>query len=84
MVLVSSVAVGQSDTLRSENRLREVVITGQYGQSSLTRSVYKVKVLDEKRIQLQGAVNVKDVIANELNVRTGKQHEHSGTIGPKC
>ena len=69
MVLVSSVAVGQSDTLRSENRLREVVITGQYGQSSLTRSVYKVKVLDEKRIQLQGAVNVKDVIANELNVR---------------
>jgi outer membrane receptor for ferrienterochelin and colicins len=69
MVLVSPVLFGQTDTMRTENNLNEVIITGQYGQNSLTRSVYKVKVLDEKRIQLQGAVNVKDVIANELNVR---------------
>jgi outer membrane receptor for ferrienterochelin and colicins len=69
MVLAVPMAYGQNDTSRNENKLSEVIVTGQYGQNSLTRSVYKVKVMDEKRIMLQGAVNLKDVIANELNVR---------------
>lgn len=56
------------DTLRNE-KLNDVIITGQYGENSLQNSVYKVKVIDSKRIQQQGAVNLKDVLANEINIR---------------
>ncbi len=49
--------------------LEEMVVTGQYGENSLAKSVYKVKVIDPKRIQAQGAFNLQQLLANELNVR---------------
>lgn len=51
------------------HKLEEVVVTGQYGESAIKHAVYKVRVIDAKRIQLQGAVNLRDVLTNELNVR---------------
>lgn len=57
-----------NDTLKTQSK-EDVIVTGQYGENSLTKSVYKVKVIDQKRIQLQGAVNLKDVLGNELNIR---------------
>ncbi len=50
-------------------QLNDAIVTGQYGETSLQQSVYKVKVIDNKRIQQQGAVSLKDVLANELNIR---------------
>jgi len=58
-----------TDTSKSDNKIDEVIVTGQYGENSLKGSVYKVKLIDEKRIQQQGAVNLKDVMNNELNIR---------------
>jgi outer membrane receptor for ferrienterochelin and colicins len=55
--------------LNKLQHLSELVVTGQYGESSLTKSIYKVKLIDAKRIQAQGAVNLKDVLSNELNIR---------------
>lgn len=50
-------------------QLNDAIVTGQYGETSLHQSVYKVKIIDSKRIQQQGAVSLKDVLANELNIR---------------
>ncbi|MES2656042.1 MAG: TonB-dependent receptor [Bacteroidota bacterium] len=49
--------------------LNEIIITGQLGENTLQKSVLKVKVIDAKRIQLQGAFNLPTLLANELNVR---------------
>lgn len=58
----------QSDVSKSK-QLDDVVITGQYGENSLSQSVYRVKVIGQKRIEQQGAVNLRDLLNNELNVR---------------
>ena len=55
--------------LNKLQNLSELVVTGQYGESSTSKSIYKVKLIDNKRIQAQGAVNLKDVLSNELNIR---------------
>lgn len=49
--------------------LNDVIVTAQYGSATADKSVYKVKVIDENRIKAQGAVNLKDILTNELNVR---------------
>jgi outer membrane receptor for ferrienterochelin and colicins len=58
----------QTDSTKGKG-LHEVVITGQLGENTLQKSVLKVKVIDSKRIQLQGAFNLPTLLANELNVR---------------
>lgn len=50
-------------------KLNDVIVTAQYGASTADKSVFKVKVIDENRIKAQGAVNLRDVLTNELNVR---------------
>jgi len=57
-----------ADTLKTQH-LNDAIVTGQYGENSLKNSVFKVKVIDAQRIQQQGAVNLKDVLANEINIR---------------
>jgi outer membrane receptor for ferrienterochelin and colicins len=57
-----------SDTAKTKN-LCEVVITGQIGENTQKGSVLKVKVIDMKRINNQGAFNLPTLLANELNVR---------------
>lgn len=57
------------DTASKTHLINDVIVTGQYGENSVSQSVYKVRVIDAKRIQLLGANNLKDVLTNELNVR---------------
>jgi outer membrane receptor for ferrienterochelin and colicins len=57
-----------ADTIKTQH-LNDAIVTGQYGENSLKNSVFKVKVIDAQRIQQQGAVNLKDVLANEINIR---------------
>ncbi len=47
----------------------EVVVTGQYEVTTADKSVSKIKIIDAKRIEAQGAVTLKDALSNELNVR---------------
>jgi len=49
--------------------LDELVVTGQYEVNSLSKSVHKVKVIDAKRIEAQGAFSLQQVLGNELNIR---------------
>ena len=49
--------------------LEEVVITAQYEPTSAEQAVQKIKVIDKEKIRPMGAVNLRDVLSNQLNVR---------------
>lgn len=61
-----SVSAQKLDSLQN---LEELVVTGQYEANSLSKSVLKVKVIDAKRIESQGAFSLQHVLVNELNIR---------------
>ncbi len=49
-------------------RLDEVVVTGQFEPQSIDRSVHTVKAINRDRIEAQGAVDLADVLSNNLNI----------------
>ncbi len=50
------------------NKLKEVVITGQYDKQSLDKSVFEVKVISRKTIDQLAANNLADVLNQSLNI----------------
>lgn len=55
--------------LRPLTNLGEVVVTSQYEPTSVEQSVQKIQVIDREKIRQMGAVNLQDVLSNQLNVR---------------
>lgn len=55
-----------ADTLAKS--IDEVVITGQFGNRSIKKSLYKVEVIDRAQIERFGANNVADVLNQTLNI----------------
>ncbi|MES2513762.1 MAG: TonB-dependent receptor plug domain-containing protein, partial [Bacteroidota bacterium] len=53
----------------SNLNLGEVVITAQYAPTTAEQSVQKIQIIDKEKIQQMGAVNMRDVLSNQLNVR---------------
>jgi outer membrane receptor for ferrienterochelin and colicins len=53
----------------SNMNLSEVVITAQYTPTTAEQSVQKIQIIDKEKIQQMGAVNMRDVLSNQLNVR---------------
>lgn len=53
---------------------REVVVTAQYNSQSAENSVHKIKVIDRTKIDAMGAVNLRDVLSNELGVRLAQDN----------
>lgn len=49
--------------------LNEVVVTGEFEINTVDRSINRVRTIDRKRIERQGAVNLRDLLSNELNIR---------------
>jgi len=54
--------------------LNEVVITAQFAENSTEKAVHKIKIIDKKRIEQQGAVTLKDVLALENNIRISQDN----------
>lgn len=54
--------------------LDEIIVTAQYTPISVSKSVHKVKVIDNKRIQELAAVNLKDVLTYEMNIRISQDN----------
>lgn len=50
-------------------KLDEIVITAQYETSDINSAIQKVQVIDAEKIAQMGAVNLKDVFTNLLNIR---------------
>ncbi len=60
----------QSYTLVQNNvNLKDVVVTGQFETNTSEKAVQQIRVIDRKRIEQQGAVSLRDVLTNELNIR---------------
>ena len=54
--------------------MNEVVITAQYAPNSIEKAVHKVKIIDKKKIELMGAVNLEDILTNEANIRISQDN----------
>lgn len=52
----------------------EVIVTAQYGQSTIDNSVHRIKVIDRKKMDAMGAVNLRDVLTNEMGVRLSQDN----------
>lgn len=55
--------------------LGEAVITGEFEIKTRDQSINQVRTIDRKRIERQGAVNLKDLLSNELNIRLNTDPE---------
>lgn len=62
-----SIRLAAQDSLKTVP-LDEVVITGQIEPQAINESVFTVKSINSKRIETQGAVNLADVLSNNLNI----------------
>ncbi|MCX7745205.1 MAG: TonB-dependent receptor [Flavobacteriales bacterium] len=49
--------------------LNEYVVTTHAIPTRIEESVFKIRVIDQKRIQAQGAMNLRDLLLQELNIR---------------
>lgn len=57
----------EKDSL-NQKKIEEVVVTGQYTQQSINKSIYKVEVIDAEQIRRMAATNVADVLNQSLNI----------------
>ncbi|WP_343616240.1 TonB-dependent receptor [Flavobacterium sp.] len=58
----------QKDTIKSHEKLSEVVVTGQFEPQSIKKSVFNVRVISNKDIQNLAANNLSDVLNQYLNI----------------
>ncbi|MEX0967103.1 MAG: TonB-dependent receptor [Bacteroidia bacterium] len=54
--------------------LNGMIVTAQYAPNSPEKAVHKVKIIDRKKIDAQGAITLRDVLQNELNVRISQDN----------
>ncbi|MBL7704087.1 MAG: TonB-dependent receptor [Taibaiella sp.] len=62
-------AQDNKDTDTAATALEEFVVTAQYQPQSLRKSVYKMNVIDQKRIQAKVATNAQQILTGELGIR---------------
>lgn len=63
----------------NEQELSEVVVTGSPKETTIEKSVYEVKVINQETIQKRGANTLADALQNELNI----QISQDGILGSK-
>lgn len=52
-----------------DQSLNEVVITAQYAPNNPDKAVHKIRIIDQEKIERMAAVNLEDVLTNEMNIR---------------
>ena len=50
------------------SKIDEVVITGQYKQQSINKSIYKVEVIDAQQVKNMAATTASEVLSQNLNI----------------
>lgn len=69
--------LGESLTIQlkqAQYGLEEFVITAQYQPTAASRSVHQVRTIDSGEIEKRAAINLQDVLRNELYFRTGQDN----------
>ncbi|MCF8309604.1 MAG: TonB-dependent receptor [Bacteroidales bacterium] len=75
--LYDTIAPGRETTFYlqpSALDMEEVVITGQYTPERTDNSIYKIKVLDSKKIKMKAANNLRDMLSSELNFKISQDN----------
>ncbi|NML72321.1 TonB-dependent receptor [Chryseobacterium sp. RP-3-3] len=57
----------EKDSL-NQKKIEEVVVTGQYTQQSINKSIYKVEVINAEQIKNMAVTNVAEVLNQNLNI----------------
>ncbi|CAM3138207.1 TonB-dependent receptor [Chryseobacterium flavum] len=57
----------EQDSIK-QKKIEEVVVTGQYTQQSINKSIYKVEVINAEQIKNMAATTVADVLNQSLNI----------------
>ncbi len=70
----STLLVAQNKVDEKVQEIETVVITGQYKKTSTEKSINKIKVIDRETIEAIGAVNLKDILANQINIRISQDN----------
>lgn len=52
----------------------EVIVTAQYGSNTVENSVHRIKVIEREKMDAMGAVNLRDVLTNEMGVRLSQDN----------
>ncbi len=52
-----------------DNNLDQYVVTAHSIPTEISNTVYKMRVIGRERIETQGAVNLRDLLSNDLNIR---------------
>ncbi len=58
-------------------QLDQVVVTGQFRPQPVDKSIYKIRVIDNRQIKLKAATNVGDLLKNDLSF----QYRSEGVLG---
>jgi len=78
--LVDTVNPGEQKTLfmvPAVYNVDEVVVTAQYQPEKVDKSIYRIKVLGSQTINQKAAVNLNEMLAGELNIRS----THDNVLG---
>ena len=59
---------------QEDQELETFVITAQYEKTKPENSTHKIRVIDQEKINSLGAVNLKDVLSNEINIRISQDN----------
>lgn len=57
----------ETDSAKTKN-IEEIVITGQFSPQSVSKSLFKVEVIDQQQIKNMAATNVAEVLNQNLNI----------------
>ena len=49
--------------------LNTFVVTGQYAKNNPEKAVQRITIIDKEKIEKMAAINLKDVLTNEMNIR---------------
>lgn len=54
--------------------LNSLVVTGQYSENSPEKAVQRITIISREKIEKMAAVNLKDVLSNEMNIRLSQDN----------
>nr|NQU93886.1 TonB-dependent receptor [Bacteroidota bacterium] len=80
--LMDTIVPGETKTLFLQPailNMEGVVITGQFTPERTDKSIYKVKVIGPAEMESQGAVNLQEILATQLNIKM----THDAALGSK-
>lgn len=81
--IIDTLYTAQSKTYEAvpaTQSVQDVVVTGQYGNNSVQKSVYEVKVVNSDVLRAKGANNLREALQNELNIDIGQDQVFGSSL----